>query len=1083
MYHILRKLGVSVTALSVMLIALCALVAGGFEASAQNTSTLTGQVLDSTGEGLPGATVMVEGTTLGAATNIDGEFSIPNVKVGSTVKISFVGCKPQTIVWDGKPLNVTLEEESNTLDEVVVVGFGTQKKVNLTGAVSTVSSKELTNRPVSSVADAIQGLVPGLNVLASNLGGQLNGTRTMNIRGTGTIGTGSSVTPLVLIDGMEGALETVNPQDVENISVLKDASASSIYGSRAAGGVILVTTKKGAAGRVSVSYSDSFRWGHVTRMPEKMSSYDYAVMMNEGSVNNGGGQWVSDAKVQQIKDYMENPSGPSMFRNPNNNRWEVWDYVDILPIANVDYLQEHFGKTSFSQEHNVAVNGGNEKLNYRFSGSVLDQDGILRYGDDGLRRYTLNGKANIKLTDWMEFGYSTRWWRNDYNAPSLIGENGSNQFYHDVMRYWNLIPTIDPNGHYVRESYIPALTEGGRFKSNQDQFDQQFTFLINPLEGLNIHADFNYRTYSKDVHRYYFQTYSYDCDDQPYANKASAMPTNTSVTDTHTKDNYFNPNVYADYSFTLNEAHNFKVMAGFQAEWLNRKNFSASRTDIINNIPWIDTTSGTPTVSGGTNTWSTAGWFGRLNYNFADRYLLEGNLRYDGTSRFRSGHRWAFSPSFSAGWNIANEAFFQDAKQYVNTLKLRGSWGRLSNQNTNSWYPTYSNMGYNASSYGWLVNGQKPTYSTMPGLVASSLTWEKNQTWEVGLDWGFLNNRLIGSFGYYQRKTMDMVAPGPDLPDVLGASVPDINSVSMTSKGWDLTITWRDRINDFAYGVSLNLSDYNIYIDEYDNNKGGNLGIGTNRYGPYYKGAKLGNIWGYKTIGIAKTQEEMDAHLAKVDQSSLGRNWAAGDIMYADLDGDGRIGTGENTYKDSGDRIVVGNSTPRYQFGLTLDAQWKGFDVKVFFQGVLKRDYWADGAVFTGPCANNQWQAAGLVQHLDYFRAADTTNPLGPNVDSYYPRPNWGGGKNFYTQTRYMQNAAYGRLKNVTIGYTLPQSITRKAYIENLRVFFSGENLATITSFTGTGDPELVDAYYDAYGFGKVYPLQRVLSCGINVTF
>lgn len=1052
-------------------------------APSAQSAKCAGVVVDENGDPMLGATVRVEGTNLATATNLDGEFSFANVAVGSKITISYVGYTPQTVVWNGGALNITMQPNSNALDEVVVVGFGTQKKVNLTGAVSTVSAKELTNRPISSVSDALQGLVPGLNVLSSNLGGQLNGTRSMNIRGTGTIGTGASVTPLILIDGMEGALETVNPQDVENISILKDASASSIYGSRAAGGVILVTTKKGKEGKITVNYSDSFRWSHVTRMPEKMSSYDYAVMMNEGSVNNGGGLWLPEAKVEQIRNYMNNPTGPSMFRNPSNNRWEVWDEVDIIPIANVDYLQEHFGKTSFSQEHNVSITGGSDKLNYYFSGNLLDQEGILRYGDDRQRRYTVNGRATLKLTNWLTMGYSTRWWRNDYNGPSVLGDNSSNQFYHDVMRYWNLIPITDPNGHYVRETYIPALLDAGRFKKNQDQLDQQFTFNINPLEGLNIHAEFNYRTYTQNIHRSYLNTYSYDCDDVPYVNNASSMPSNSSVYDYNLKQNYFNPNVYADYSFSINETHNFKFMAGFQAEWLNQKAFSASRTEVINNIPWLDTTGGTASVGGNSNTWSTAGWFGRINYDYKGRYLVEANLRYDGTSRFRSGNRWSFSPSFSLGWNITNEAFFEDLRQTFTTLKLRGSWGRLGNQNTNSWYPTYSAMGYGANNYGWLVNGTRPSYATQPSLVAQSLTWEKNQTWDVGFDFGLLNNRLTGGFDYYQRKTMDMVGPGPDLPDVLGTSVPNINSVSMTSKGWEVNINWRDRIGEVTYGVGLNLSDYYITIDEYDNNPGANLGIGTGQHGPYYKGARLGNIWGYKVIGIAKTQAEMDAHLAKVDQSSLGSNWAAGDIMYADLDGDGRISTGDNTAGKPGDRVVIGNNTPRYSFGLNLDAQWKGFDIRVFFTGVLKRDYWADGAVFTGPCANNQWQAAGLVQHLDYFRPEGTDNYLGPNLDSYYPRPNWGGGKNFNRSDRYIQNAAYGRLKNVTIGYTLPKELTRKAYIENLRIFFSGENLATITSFTGTGDPELVDSYYSAYGFGKVYPLQRVLSCGLNVTF
>lgn len=1077
MYHLIRTTSRKLGAAYSLLLALCVFAFAAPSAWAQ-TGTATGTVIDTSGEPLPGASVVVLDTKLGGITDLDGNFAISGVKPGATIRVAFVGYKPATAKWEGQPLSFTLGSDDQLLNEVVVVGFGQQKKVNLTGAVSTVSSKELTNRPVNSVADALQGLVPGLDVLSAATGGQLNGTRPMEIRGTGTLSTGASVVPLVLIDGMEGALETVNPQDVENISVLKDASASSIYGSRAAGGVILVTTRKAKEGRVSVTYSDSFRWSHNIRMPKKMDSYNYAVMMNEGSVNSGGSLWLPEAKVEQIRQYMENPTGPSMFRNPSNNRWEVWDVVDIIPIANVDYLQEHFGKTPFSQEHNLSVNGGSEKVNYLFSASVLDQEGILRYGDDNLRRYTVNGRSNVKLNNWATFGYSTRWYRNEYNGPSLIGDNGSNQFYHDVMRYWNLIPVTDPNGHYVRETYIPALTEGGRYKKTTEQIDQQFSLRLTPIKGMNVVAEANYRSGSENGNRTYLQTYSYDCDNNPYANKASAMPTNSSVTQWNYKTNYFNPNVYADYSFTLDDAHNFKVMAGFQAEWLNRVYTYASRTNVINDIPWINTTDGTPTVQGDSNTWSTAGWFGRLNYDYKGRYLFEGNLRYDGTSRFRAGSRWSWSPSFSLGWNVANEAFFEDYSAVVNTLKFRGSWGMLGNQNTNSWYPTYTTMGYTANAGGWLIDGKKPTIASMPGLVSSTLTWEKNRTWDVGADIAVLNGRLNGTFDYYQRKTYDMVGPGPDLPDVLGATVPPINSVSMTSKGWELSISWRDRIQDFSYGITASLSDYMITIDDYANNPSKSLNIA------YYTGMKLGEIWGFETEGIAKTQAEMDAHLEVANQDEVGWGWSAGDIMYKDTNGDGAVTYGEYTADNSGDWHVIGNSTPRYQFGLTLDAQWKGFDARVFFSGVGKRDYWASGAVFWGPCSNNQWQAAALEQHLDYFRPEGTTNPLGANTEAYYPRPNWGGGWiNTEVQTRYLQNAAYGRLKNVTIGYTIPKAISQKAYLENFRIYVSGENLATITKFTGTGDPELINAYDNAYGYGKVYPLSRVLSFGLNVTF
>lgn len=409
----------------------------------------------------------------------------------------------------------------------------------------------------------------------------------------------------------------------------------------------------------------------------------------------------------------------------------------------------------------------------------------------------------------------------------------------------------------------------------------------------------------------------------------------------------------------------------------------------------------------------------------------------------------------------------------VNILKLRASWGKLGNQNTDNWYPFYPTIGYSAKAGGWLVGGQKPNISSEPGLVSSLLTWEKSRTWEVGLDWGLFSDRLTGSFGYFQRSTYDMVGPAPELPDILGTGVPKVNNLDMTSKGWDLQIRWRDYIRDFNYGIVLTLSDNIVVIDKYPNE--------SKNLNNYYPGARLGDIWGFTTVGIAKTDQEMNAHLAKADQSRLGSNWSAGDIMYADINGDGVVDRGQGTAGDPGDLKIIGNSTPRFNFGLNLTAEWRGLDLKVFLQGTLKRDYWPGGeAPFWGASGIGKWQALGLKQHLDYFRA-DASNPLGQNLDSYYPKANWGGGRNNNTQTRYLQNAAYARLKNLTLGYTLPQSLTRKFFVERLRFFASGENLFTLTKFTETADPELVGI--GGWGFGKTYPLSKTFSVGLDITF
>jgi TonB-linked SusC/RagA family outer membrane protein len=1028
-------------------------------AATQQASTCTGVVIDATGEPIIGASVIVKGTTNGSISGIDGDFALTNVKKGDVITISFVGYIAQDVVWNGQPLNVTLKEDTQMLDDVVVVGFGTQKKVNLTGSVATVGAKEIAARPINSVTDALQGTVAGMNLSTASSGGTLNSSKSINIRGIGTIGSGSSVTPLILIDGMEGDLNALNPQDVENISVLKDASAASIYGSRAAGGVILVTTKSGKEGKTSINYNNSFRFNSPLNMPQMMDSYTWALYMNQASINSGNGAWFSESKLAQIKAAQSDPSMQTMFAN-SNNRWEVWDANDILPIANTDWLKEQFGN-SFSQEHTLSVNGGSEKMNFYFSANYLDQDGILRHGDDNRQRYAVTGKINANLYSWLKMTYSTRFTRTDYQAPTVM-VNGTDEFYHNMCRYWPIIPTVDPNGHYVAESYIERLKNGGLYKQQADVFAQQFALRATPLKGLTINAELNYRVNNNNNHTDWQTTYGYNVNNEPFVDSNA----NSAVKEYNYKSNYFNPNLFAEYAHAFGD-HNLKVMGGFQSEWFRQRTITAQQYTILAGLPTLDTTGTTPTVGGNYNSWTTAGFFGRVNYDYKGRYLAEANLRYDGSSRFLSGNRWNLFPSFSAGWNIAQESFWEDYTNAVNTLKLRGSWGLLGNQNTDNWYPFYPTIGYTASGGNWIVNDAKPNIASQPSLVSALLTWEKNRTWEIGLDWGAFNNRLTGSFGYFQRKTYDMVGPATELPDILGAAEPKVNNLDMTSKGWDLQISWRDVINKFSYGVSLTLSDNIVVIDRYPNDS-------KDLSKTYYKGARYGEIWGYTTIGIANSQEEMDAHLATTNQSYLGSNWTAGDIMYKDLNGDGKIDRGQYTADDHGDLTVIGNSTPRYNFGLNLDAAWKGFDLKVFFQGTLKRDYMAGSATFWGATGTGKWQALGFTVHEDYWTPE--------NTNAYYPRPDWSGSRNTYTQTRYLQNAAYARLKNVTLGYTLPRALTQKAMIENLRLFVSGENLLTITNFTGVADPELVGAGYGG-NIGKTYPLSKTVSCGLSVTF
>ena len=1024
----------------------------------QKESACKGVVKDATGEGVIGASIIVEGTNLRTVTDIDGNFTLTGVKKGASIQISYIGYTTKVVKWNGAPLDVLLEDDKKMLEEVVVVGFGTQKKVNLTGAVSTVDSKTLSARPVNSVVDALQGAVAGMNFSTPNSGGTLNSTKSFNIRGTGTIGAGSSVTPLVLIDGMEGDMNALNPQDIENISVLKDASASSIYGSRAAGGVILITTKSGKKGKASINYNNSFRFDSPLNMPEMMDSYTWAKYMNEASVNSGAGIWFTDDKLEQIKKAQSDPTMQKMFKN-GNNRWEVWDNTPLLPLGNTDWLKEQFG-SNFSQEHTLSMTGGDDRMQYYLSANYLDRGGLLRHGDDSTQRYAFTGKVSAQLANWLRVTYNTRFTRTDFEMPvDLV--NGTDEFYHNMCRYWPILPTKDPNGNWLPESYIGRLQNGGRAKNQTDRLSQQLSFVATPVKGLTLNAELNYRIITHFNHRDWQTTYGYDCDNNPFVDQNET----TSVYEYTYKSNYFNPNLFAEYSRAFGD-HNMKVMGGFQSEWFRQRDVTARQNGIMSGLPTLNTTTTKPSVGGSYNSWTTAGFFGRINYDFAGRYLFEANLRYDGSSRFLRDNRWNLFPSFSAGWNIAQESFWEPMAKYVNTLKLRASWGQLGNQNTDNWYPFYPTIGFSAQGSNWLVNGVKPNTASQPGLVSNTLTWEKSRTWEVGLDWGAFNNRLTGSFGYYQRNTFDMVGPAPELPVILGANPPRVNNLDMTSKGWDLQISWRDIIGEVSYGASFVLSDNQVVIDKYPNP--------SKNLGSYYKGAKLGDIWGYTTLGIAQSQEEMDAHLKKVDQSALGSGWTAGDIMYKDLDGDGKINGGEGTANKPGDIRIIGNSTPRYNFGLNLDAAWKGFDIKVFFQGTLKRDYAAGGPMFWGATGQGKWQALGMKYHSDYWRE--------DNKGAYYPRVSWNGGRNTQTQTRYLQNAAYARLKNITIGYTLPKELTRKVYIENLRFFVSGENLLTITNFTEAGDPELIGAGWGGE-IGKTYPLSKTFSCGLSVTF
>lgn len=1027
----------------------------------QQSETCSGIVKDTTGETVIGASVVVKGTTNGTITGFDGDFTLSNISKGDIIQISFVGYVTQEIVWNGQPLNITLKTDTQTLEEVVVVGFGTQKKVNLTGAVSMVDSEVLASRPVSNVSQALQGQIPGLNLSVSNNGGALDSKMNFNIRGTGTLGSGSNANPLVLIDGVEGDMDVLNPNDIENISVLKDASSSSIYGARAAFGVILITTKNGKAGKTRVNYSGNVRFSDGIGVPEMANSYDYATMFNEANINDGKAPIFNDAYMQNIKDYMNGKLEHSTIAN--GNAWAKWNEG---AYDNIDWFKEFYKSWVPSQEHNLSISGGNEKIQYIISGNFLGQNGLLRHGKDFLNRYNLSGKLTAELTSWAKITYTTRWTRENFGRPSYMNK----LFFHNVARKWPIQPAYDPNGFPMNESEIEQMENGGKQTKDIDYYTNQLNVVFEPIKDWHINLEGTIRTQAKFDHWDVLPVYYWDINGnkQPMAwamGETSYTPGQTRVSESGYKEDYYAVNIYSDYSKTFDSGHYFKILAGFNAEKYSTRDLTGQRDGLISpEIPTLNTSVNADLTSGGYAHNAVAGFFGRINYSYKDRYMVEVNGRYDGSSRFIGDKRWGFFPSFSLGWNIAREGFFEKfgEKSTISTLKLRASWGQLGNSNTDAWYPFYQSLPL-GTNYGWIVNGKLPSYSSNPGLISSAMTWETIQSWDLGLDFALLNNRLTGSLGYFMRKTLDMVGPAPELSSILGTGVPKVNNCDMKSYGFELELAWRDQIGDFSYGVTFNLSDAQQEVTRFPND--------TKSLNTYYKGEKLNNIWGYTTIGIAQSEQEMKDHLAIVDQSALGSGWGAGDIMYADLNNDGRINSGANTLENSGDLRIIGNSTPRYNYGFTVDGSWKGFDLRLFFQGIGKRDLWLDGMYFWGT-TGGMWGSNVFKEHLDYW------TPENPNA--YYARPSWTG-RNHQTQTGYLQNGAYLRLKNITLGYTLPQKWTQKVGISNARIYLSGDNLLTFSHISDVFDPENIGSLYDSNG--KTYPLQRVISVGVNVNF
>lgn len=1043
-------------------------------AQATQTASCSGTVYFEDGEPVMGASVF-DDAGKGVSTNVDGKFTIANVKVGSTIKISYVGYETQNIVWKGEPIEVTLKPSTTSFDEVVVVGYGTQKKVNLTGAVAQVKGDDLNIHPVADAAQMLQGMVPGLYVSNSN-SGRPGGSATLQLRGQGNLsGTG---TPYVLVDGVEMSLSDVNPSDIQSISVLKDAGASAIYGARAAYGVILVTTKRGEEGKMRVSYQGSVGWNAPTKLPKMIDGYEFAKMWNQGCINAGTARLYSDEKLELLRQFRDNPNSvdPWQELDPNAMMNPAFENSES-GIGNTDYFDLHYKDWAFKQNHNISASGGNKAAQYYVSLGYYGEDGILRYADMGYKRYNFAANINSEITKWMRLRANTKFMHSDTDTP--FGAGGiSEGFYHSLARFRPTVHYKDPNGHFTELTMIPYLQSGTFTKSKRDRMNVTIGLEIEPIKDWKINADYTYRLVVLDHEGLNVAPDIYAADGERTSKGVRSelgVVSNGQYLRQEANTRYKNFNAYTSYHLQFADVNEISVMAGFQSED-NQYSYIQNyvRGLYSTATPGLNLGSDDVVANETRNGWTTRGFYGRLNYNYDGRYLLEVDMRYDGTSRFSKNNRWGFFPSVSLGWNIAQEHFWESLFTTVNQLKLRASWGRMGNQAGAGLYTFASTMGVTSKGSYWFGDTRNG-YINAPGVIDPTVTWEKVESKNLGVDFALLNNALTGTFEVFQRDTKDMLGPGADYPDFFGASAPQKNNACMRNRGWELSLNWHGRINkDINYYIGGSISDATARVTEYENPS-----LSMTMWLP---GQMVGEIWGLKSDGIIQTQEEADAFNALDLKYLNGGVWTVGDHKYVDINGDGKIDRGLWKEGDTGDFTVIGNTTPRYQYTINGGIQWKGLALSLMFQGVGKRD-WNPGTqpYFWG--WGSYAQATFFEEHLDYWTEE--------NTNAYYPKPylHTAGGigtyqnRNMQTSSRYLQNAAYIRLKNITVSYDLPKSVLSHVGLQKVQVFFTGENLWTSTKLAKMFDPEAIftSNSYTGEG-GKNYPMNKVLSVGLNIT-
>ncbi|MEX1136515.1 MAG: TonB-dependent receptor [Balneolales bacterium] len=1044
--------------------------------------TITGQITDAEDGGpLPGVNIVIEGTTDGTTTDIDGEYSIDVSDGNNNLVFSSVGYERQVIEIDGRSvIDVAMQQDVNVMDEMVVVGYGVQKKSNATGALEVISGEEISSRPAAQVGQLLQGHSPGMLVSMNMRGGEPGGEQDFQLRGVGSISGDSS--PLVLVDGVEMDMNLVDPSSIEDITVLKDASASAVYGSRAAFGVILIETKKGSNQPTRATYSNITSANVPYYVPDMLDSYTYGTVFNQASVNAGVAPSFSSDQMDRIQGFIdgtyEYPYDPE---NPPTNHWRGrWE-----GNANMNWPQEFFRDYSVQQKHNLNIEGGNETTQYYTSIGFQDQPGSLNWGNDQYQRYNLLGNVSTQVNDWARFDFSGRYARTETDRA-----NGG--VWDDRSGYWMHINILWPTmGMYNIDGTLQnpiqvGLMDGGRVNTINNTARFSVGTEIEPISGWTTNIRYNY-TQRSGTTTNLMHPVETNAGNGTIGNIGHVQ---TGLEEQVRTGHYSVLTGYTQYEQNVG-SHYFSAMGGYEYDYDYNRWITGEGYDLASlEVPSISTALGTKEVDDVINHWATQGVFGRLNYNYDEKYLFEMSARYDGSSRFENGQRWGLFPSASVGYNISREDFWEPVEPYVQTLKLRASYGSLGNQ-TLSPPQMYQNgqalaesFNPNAANYlyleelpisqrlGRIMNDTRPNYANMPGIRAENLTWETITTTNLGVEAGFLGDRLLMEFDWYHRVTDDMMGPSIELPSVLGASSPRTNNAKLETKGFELSLAWRDMIGEISYNARFGLGDAQTTILEYVNETG--------NVHTWYAGKKYGDVWGLTTDGLIQEEGE-----SMPDQSYYHANWGPGDVKYKDLDGNDIIDPGAGTLEDHGDLSIIGNTSPRYQLSFSGEVRWKSWDFSMFWQGIASQPFVpSSGSEFWWGKLHSPASAILLndSHHLDYWRPADEENFLGPNTDAYMPKPYFSTerNKNMQTQSAYVENARYLRLKNLQVGYTLPQSITDITPIQNMRIYFSGENLLTIQSLPGAFEPE---GMISSNSLMRTYPISRMFSLGINATF